>query len=179
MATIKQIIEKMRNPLDNSWIPLRKIDMTEDGTVGDIRLLDKEGNPQNVTGPLELVDGLFVTKEDGDISVDSISATEMIVDSLEATDVVIGALVEDETTGETVGVGGLTLNTPLTGDSVISLSNLDSSQVKTIWITYAGQEDTYEPPKDVDFWLVLSEKDLAKDQFTTEQVKIKEELSVS
>lgn len=178
MATIKQIIEKMRNPLNNSWIPLRKIDMAEDGTVADIRLLDKEGNPQNVTGPLELVDGLFVTKESGDISVDALEATDGNIDNITAENVVITGEEVTNEDGTTSVSGGLTLETPLMGNSVISLSNFNS-QVKTIWITLAGQEDTYEPPEEVDFWLILNEKDLQKDSFTIADILLEEELRVS
>ena len=68
MATIKSIIEKIRNPLDNSWIKLREIELneTEDGGVAtSIRLLDENGEPLTVEAPLALVDGMFVTQKDG------------------------------------------------------------------------------------------------------------------
>lgn len=55
MAT-NLITEQMRNPQDDSWIPLRQIVKNDDGSI-DTLYLDAEGNPLNFPGPFEIKDG--------------------------------------------------------------------------------------------------------------------------
>ena len=62
MAT-NLITEKMRNPQDNSWIPLRQIVQNDDGSI-DVLYLDDDGNPLNVAGPLAIENGKLVTVTD-------------------------------------------------------------------------------------------------------------------
>ena len=53
MATL--ITERMRNPQDNSWIPLRKI--VKNGNTIDVLYVDAEGELLNFPGPFEIKDG--------------------------------------------------------------------------------------------------------------------------
>lgn len=53
---INLITEKMRNPQNNGWIPLRQIVQNDDGSI-DTLYLDAEGNPLNFPGPFEIKDG--------------------------------------------------------------------------------------------------------------------------
>lgn len=62
MAT-NLITEKMRNPQDNSWIPLRQIVQNDDGSI-DVLYLDADGSPLNIAGPLAIENGRLVTATD-------------------------------------------------------------------------------------------------------------------
>ena len=57
------ITEKLRNPQDESWIPLRRIVENDDGSI-DVLYLDDDGNPLNVAGPLAIENGKLVTVTD-------------------------------------------------------------------------------------------------------------------
>lgn len=39
------------------------------------------------------------------------------------------------------------------------------TDIETVWITYPDREETYTPPDNVNFWLVLSEQDLTNTNF--------------
>lgn len=62
MAT-NLITEKMRNPQDNSWIPLRQIVQNDNGSI-DVLYLNEDGKPLNVAGPLAIENGKLVTATD-------------------------------------------------------------------------------------------------------------------
>lgn len=62
MAT-NLIIEKMRNPQDNSWIPLRQIVQNDDGSI-DVLYLNEDGKPLNIAGPLAIENGKLVTSSE-------------------------------------------------------------------------------------------------------------------
>lgn len=62
MAT-NLITEKMRNPQDNSWIPLRQIVQNDDGSI-DVLYLNEDGKPLNIAGPLAIENGKLVTSSE-------------------------------------------------------------------------------------------------------------------
>lgn len=61
MATL--IKEQLRNPVDNSWIPLREIEGNENGEVTAIKELDIKGDPLEIESPLAVREGQIVTED--------------------------------------------------------------------------------------------------------------------
>lgn len=82
MAT-NLITEQMRNPQDNSWIPLRQIVQNDDGSI-DVLYLDDDGNPLNVAGPLAIENGKITTATDITTTRFNLGAASMITTVLPA-----------------------------------------------------------------------------------------------